>query len=366
MKKIRVLVVDDDEVNVALLKAKLEADGYEVDTAGDGIEALNKVNVFVPELILLDIMMPKMDGYEVCKRVKADEKTRFIPVIMLTARASLDDKVVGLDVGADDYIAKPFNLRELSARVRSILTIRELQARLTETEKLAALGHMADGVAHEVRNPLMTIGGLARRVYEKLSNEQLKEYMDVIIRNVSRLENMMHHIDEYKKILVSELSDGNINDVVLDAISEAKEQARIKGESLGISFAPSIIVSLSPTLSHIKMDKGNIKKAVLNIIQNAIEATHEKGDINISTAYASDKRQIEVQISDTGCGIKKEDVKNIFNPFYTSKMTGAGLGLTISHKIIEDHNGEIEVESKEGKGTVVIIRLPVSNIPANV
>ena len=132
MRKIKVLVVDDDERNVELLTAKLGVDGYETDTAYDGLEALKKAESYNPDLILLDIMMPKVDGYEVCRRLKASEKTKYIPVIMLTAKGEVEDKVLGLDVGAEDYISKPCNLAELSARVRSLLHMRMLQTKLAE------------------------------------------------------------------------------------------------------------------------------------------------------------------------------------------------------------------------------------------
>ncbi|MDH4099395.1 MAG: response regulator [Nitrospirota bacterium] len=132
----RILIVDDNRQNVELLKTYISAEGYEVDEAYDGEEALSKVTENPPDLILLDIMMPKVNGYDVCARLKADEKTRFIPVIMVTALSDLEDKIKGLDAGTDDFISKPFNRHELLARVRSLLRIRHYYADLDHSQDI--------------------------------------------------------------------------------------------------------------------------------------------------------------------------------------------------------------------------------------
>jgi two-component system, sensor histidine kinase and response regulator len=343
VRKIRVLVVDDDEGNVVLLTSKLGVDGYETDVAYDGLEALKKVESFNPDLILLDIMMPRIDGYEVLRRLKTNEKTKYIPVILLTAKGEVEDKVLGLDIGAEEYLCKPVSLVEVSARVRSLL-------QLIEMEKLASLGHLVDGIAHEVRNPLMTIGGLARRVKEKITDERLQGHINLIIHEVERLENLVKRIDEYKNTQGSILKKGDIHEAIIEAVEDIK----------GVIPANDIPIKLSlmqdPPLFMI--DKTNLKKAILNILQNSIDASDKKGEINITT-MPSDGGYMDLVIRDTGCGIKAEDLKNIFNPFYTSKMTGAGLGLTIAYKIIQDHKGDITVESPVGQGTIVSIKFPV-------
>ena len=321
MKKIKVLAVDDDERNIELLTAKLGVDGYETETAYDGLDALKKVESFNPDLILLDIMMPKMDGYEVCRRLKASEKTKYIPVIMLTAKVEVEDKVLGLDVGAEDYISKPFNLAELSARVRSLLHMRMLQTRLAEMEKLVALGQLVDGVAHEIRNPLMSIGGLARRIKEKVTDEQLQGHLNLITHEVERLERMLERIDEYKKSQVSVLKQEDINEVVRESVEEMKNVAEAKAVDIKLSLMQD------PPL--VLIDKANLKKVVLNILQNSVDAINKGGLIEITT-MPSEGGYIELEFRDTGGGIKEEDLKNIFNPFHTTKMTGAGLGLTIA------------------------------------
>lgn len=348
--KPRVLAVDDDERNLALLGAKLEREGYELDTARNGVEALMKVNTFHPDLILMDVMMPQMDGYEALRQLKSREETRYIPVIMLTGRAEIEDKVLGFEVGAEDYINKPYSLQEVSARVKSLLRMRALQTKLRETEKVAALGEMVDGIAHEIRNPLTAIGGMARRLYEGETEPQHKEYAQWIIRSVERLERMLQRIDEYKRILASTLSRGDINKVIDGALKDLSEFIEGQGKKIEVRRR------LMPDPPPVNMDYGNLKTALFNIMQNSVEAIDKEGVITVETVPAMDQ-SLAIRITDNGGGMTADEVRKIFNPFISSKFEGAGLGLTVTYRIIQDHGGEIDVESEKGKGTAVTVRL---------
>ena len=348
--KPRVLAVDDDERNLALLTAKLEREGYELETARNGVEALQKATAFNPDLIIMDVMMPQMDGYEALRHLKSREETRYIPVIMLTGRAEIEDKVLGFEVGAEDYINKPYSLQEVSARVKSLLRMRALQTKLRDTEKVAALGEMVDGIAHEIRNPLTAIGGIARRLYDHETDPQHRDYAQWIIRSVERLERMLGRIDEYKRILVSTLVKGDINRVVSEAAKALLEIIEGQGKSIEVKL------SLMPDPPPVNYDYGNMKTAVFNILQNSVEAIEKTGVITIETVPEAGDT-LAVRITDTGIGMTKEEVRKIFNPFQSTKFEGAGLGLTITYRIVQDHGGEIEVDSEKGKGTTVTIRL---------
>jgi len=170
-RKSLILIVDDNVDTVELLRKRLRADGYETAEAYNGEECLSLVPECNPDVIVLDVMMPRLNGYEVCNRLKADEATKYIPVIMLTAKSDVEDKVRGLDVGADDYLAKPFDYKELAARIRSVLTTTTAHEKLAEKKRADALEQMMEEVTHEVRNPLVSIGGFARRVYENLPED---------------------------------------------------------------------------------------------------------------------------------------------------------------------------------------------------
>lgn len=345
--KPRVLIVDDDEKNLILLSVKMEREGYEIAKAYNGLQALDKLSTFRPDLILMDVMMPKMDGYEALRRIKSMEETRYIPVIMLTGRTEVEDKVLGFEVGAEDYISKPYSLMEVAARVKSLLRMRALQTKLRETEKMAALGEMVDGIAHEVRNPLTAIGGMARRLYEHEDDVQHKTYAENIMKAVARLERMLQRIDEYKRILVSKLSPGDINQVVQATVEEVRDLVRTKDIVIN--------TSLMPGAPPVDMDYGNLKTAVFNVMQNSVEAISEKGEIKVETLPSLDNTLL-LRITDNGCGMSEEEVRKIYNPFQTSKMEGAGMGLTITYRILHDHGADIEFHSIKGEGTVVTIK----------
>jgi signal transduction histidine kinase len=344
-----VLIVDDNKTNVELLSAKLGEDGYELVTASNGVEAVEKAISVRPDLILLDILMPRMDGYEACRILKSRDETRYIPVVMLTARAELGDKMLGLELGAEDYITKPFSPLEVSARVKSILKMRALQSKLRDSEKMAALGEMVDGIAHEVRNPLVTIGGMARRLYEHETDEEHKRYAQNILTGVERLERMIHRIDEYKGVLSSTLVDRDVNRVILDAVNEARDYAG-EGEI-------DIRTSFFEESSTLRIDATNLKIAISNMLHNSVDAIEGSGVIRVETR--SSEEGFLIVISDTGCGMDEASIRTIFHPFHTSKMTGAGLGLTVSHRIIADHGGEIIVTSGKGQGATFTVILPI-------
>ncbi len=355
--KPRILIVDDNESNRMLLSAKMEADGYLTYVASNGLEGISKAENLHPDLILLDVMMPQLDGFEACRRLKARDETRYIPVIMLTARGELEDKLMGLEVGAEDYIVKPYSLIEISARVRALLAVRALHSRLRESEKMAALGEMVDGIAHEIRNPLTTVGGMARRLYDAAEEDVHKRYASTIMSSVERMERMMARIDEYKGILASTLRPGDINAVVRAAVEEAAALVKDADGDAGAGKGRSVIIdtNLMPDAPPVSIDAVNLKTAIFNIIQNAIEAIEGDGVVTLETSLP-DENTLALRITDNGVGMSEEFVKNIFHPFYTSKMTGAGLGLTISYRIIQDHNGVVEVESCPGRGTAFTIK----------
>jgi len=348
-KKSKILIVDDAVDTVELLKKRLRFEGYDTAEAYDGEEALNRVAEYNPDLIILDVLMPKLDGYEVCQRLKSDENTKYIPILMLTAKGEVEDKVKGLDIGADHYLAKPFDYKELSARVRSLVATKAAREKLVEEEKLEALEQMMEEVAHEIRNPLTSIGGFARRVYDRLpQGDPNKKYMEMIINDVARLENMMKELLELETTAISYRELTNINDVIMEALKSFEQDL----EDRGIEAK----TELGDNLPLICIDQEQMKMALANLIKNSIEAMQDKLKILKITSRISDGR-MEIQVSDTGKGIPKDKIKNIFDPFFTSKTRGPGVGLTFTLKIIQEHRGTVSVESEPGKGTIFTIRL---------
>ena len=350
-KKGKILIVDDAVDTVELLKKRLRFEGYATAEAYDGEEGLKLVAEYNPDLIILDVLMPKLDGYEVCQRLKSDENTKYIPVLMLTAKTEVEDKVKGLDIGADHYLAKPFDYKEVSARVRSLVATKAAREKLVEEEKSEALKRMMEEVEHELRNPLTSIGGFARRVYDRLpQDDHNKKYMEMIINDVARLENMTKELLELKTTAISYRELTNINDVIMEALKSFEQDL----EDRGIEAK----TELGDNLPLISIDQEQMKMALANLIKNSIEAMQDELKILKITSRISDGR-MEIQISDTGKGIPKDKIKNIFDPFFTSKTRGPGVGLTLTLKIIQEHRGTVSVESEPGKGTIFTIRLPL-------
>ena len=352
-RKSKILIVDDAEDTVELLRKRFRAEGYDTSEAFNGEQALNTVPEYEPDLIVLDVMMPKIDGYEVCQRLKADEKTKYIPVLMLTAKGEVEHKVKGLNIGADDYMGKPFDYKELSARVRSLLSIKATHEKKVEEEKSGALEQMMEQVAHEIRNPLTSVGGFARKVFNKLpEDDPNRKYMQYIIEDVAVLESMIKQLIELKSMTISMKEPSAMNEVVKDSLKIFEQDFAQK--------AIQVETELQEGLPLITADKKLLKRAFCNLIKNAVEAM-ESGTKTLKVTSRVNGDNFELQFSDTGKGIAKEKSKNIFDPLVTSKVYGPGLGLTFALKIIQDHKGTISVESEEGKGTTFTIRFPIKS-----
>jgi len=230
---------------------------------------------------------------------------------------------------------------------RDVTELKTLRERVAHSERMAALGELAARVAHEIRNPLISIGGFARRLEKKLSNDTA-EYAKIIVNEVTRLENILKEILGFVKSSRVNKVSVDINEFVNNIID---------------FFAPTIsekqntiVKELSETPLISSIDPDRIKEALLNIIANASQAT-DHGIITVKTRQEDNEAVIE--LSDTGCGIKPEDLKNIFNPFFTTKPQGTGLGLAVTHKIIQEHDGKVKVESVWGGGTAFRIYLPL-------
>jgi len=345
-----ILIVDDNMDNVELLRKRMRAVGYETIEGYDGEQAVTMAREQHPDLVLLDVMMPKLDGFEVCEILKKDEATRHIPVLMLTAKREIPDKVKGLDLGADDYVTKPFNFQELLARVRSLLKIRSGYRKQVEAERQRALDQMAEGVAHEVRNPVVSIGGFARRIIDELpDSDQKKKYARIIVKETERLERMVKDIADLRLVPDGARQGEDINLIINDTLlqlSQLLEKNRIEVKKEFAADLPPVFVN-----------RKNIIVALMQVMTNAAEAMEEGGRLTIITT-AADNIWVLVEIIDSGRGIAAEDIESIFDPFFTTKMSGAGMGLPLVRKIIDDNHGMIRVESKEGKGTRVEISLP--------
>jgi signal transduction histidine kinase len=210
---------------------------------------------------------------------------------------------------------------------------------------------MADRVAHETRNPIVIIGGFSRRIRRNLpDDDSMVRYIDIIIKEVERLEKMIFWITEYKKYISAEFEEANIHKILEHAISALAE--KMKDRNVTIER------NLLRDPPHVRVDKRNMEFVFLNLFENGIETMDNQGVLHVTTRLKGDTL-LEVIISTTGKGIAADDLKSIYYPFFASTISGAGMGLTITHKIIKDHNGSLKVKSKPGEGATFTVELPI-------
>ncbi|MBN1850046.1 MAG: GAF domain-containing protein [Deltaproteobacteria bacterium] len=233
------------------------------------------------------------------------------------------------------------------------LTTQELktaQEKLIRSERLTAIGHLIQGIAHELRNPLTTIGGFANRIKSEFTNnERIHQYIDIILEETDRLERLVQQVKKFSKIQSAILKPSKIQTVIENVLK--------RFHPLALEQDVNIITHTEPALPEINMDIPQMTMAISNIMENALEAMPSGGTIEIKTNR--DEDNILLEVKDTGIGISSDQMDSVYDPFFTSKTSGAGLGLTMVHQIIMNHEGEIHIASEVLKGTTVTIRLPI-------
>ncbi|MDZ8186129.1 MAG: hybrid sensor histidine kinase/response regulator [Nostoc sp. ChiSLP02] len=361
----RILAVDDTRDNLILVQTILESEGYEVDLAPDGITALQKIEKSPPDLILLDVMMPGMDGYEVTDRIRKNRAISYIPILLITAFHE-SSVVEGLDAGADDFIRKPFDTDELLARVRSLL---RLKHSLDEQQKMARQREdFVSRLTHDLRTPLVAADRMLNlfemETFCKISPE-MKQAIAVMIRSNQNLMLMVNTLLEVyrfeagKKTLNWEECD--LPEIAQEVVSEIEPLTNEKGLSLKLDTSQLDPQAKNPGI--VMGDRLELRRVLYNLIANAIKFT-DTGGIAIRIFEKSPNRQqqdwVTIEVEDTGYGIAPEDQATIFERFRQgrNKRSGSGLGLHLSHRIIEAHTGTIQVTSQVGKGSLFTVGLP--------
>ncbi|MBW4569477.1 MAG: hybrid sensor histidine kinase/response regulator [Tolypothrix carrinoi HA7290-LM1] len=360
----RILAVDDTPDNLILVQTILESEGFEMDLVADGITALQQITESPPDLILLDVMMPGIDGYEVTRRIRSNTELPYIPILLITAFTE-SSVVEGLDAGADDFIRKPFDTDELLARVRSLL---RLKHSLDEQQKMARQREdFVSRMTHDLRTPLVAsdrmLNLFQQEIFCKISPE-MKQAIAVMIRSNHNLTQMVNNLLEVyrieagKKTLNSEIC--NLPEMLTEVVEELNPIANDKGLTLKIDT--SGLEKLSENAGIVTGDRLELRRVFSNLIGNAIKFT-DTGGIEtriFESAQNNGKNLVTIEIEDTGYGIAAEDQATIFERFRQgrNKRAGSGLGLHLSRLIVEAHGGTIELFSEVGKGSVFSVRLP--------
>ncbi|MEG4940307.1 response regulator [Microcoleus sp. F4-D5] len=425
-----ILIVDDIPANLQLLAQILSQQGYKTRTAPDGKLALRSIELIPPDLILLDIMMPGMDGYKVCQALKASPKTKDIPVIFISALNEVFDKVKAFEVGGRDYITKPFHEQEVLARVSNQIVQRQLfqqtqsyaqqleqtltqlkktQSQLIQKEKMASLGQLVAGIAHEINNPVNFIYGnialaadyardllhlveLYRHYYPhpvaeiigKLDEiqpefiaEDYPKLLNSMTEGASRISEIVMSLRNFSRLGEQKYKPVNIHEGIDNTLVILEH--RLKGSNQKDEIE---VIKHYSQLPKVTCYASQLNQVFMNVLTNAIDALENQPSprtITISTSLSSESapalqnqdskvatqnyKSVVINIADNGCGMSEDVRHQIFDPFFTTKPVGrgTGLGLAISHDIVvEKHRGQISCVSAPGRGTELILQIPIS------
>ncbi|MBW4642116.1 MAG: response regulator [Goleter apudmare HA4340-LM2] len=417
-----ILIVDDNPTNLSVLSEVLSNAGYKFRVAVNGESAILQAERNQPQLILLDVEMPGIDGFETCRRLKANPITQNIPLIFTTALADTNSKVKAFSLGAVDYIPKPFAQEEVLARVRVHLQLKQLtesleqqvsdisdglrlrttaleqaQVQLVQQEKLSTLGELIAGIAHEINNPINFIASnlaplqeyirdvteiiqLYQQEYqptEKISIAIEDTDLEFVLEDMAKILNSMKcgtdrikHISGALRTFSRSSGDSIMSADLHQGLDSTLMilQHRLKGKG---DFPHIEIIKHYGKLPEVDCYPGQMNQVFMNILANAIDALDEamiQGKLNACTpkieiTTAMDSAQwIVIQISDNGIGISESHKQHLFEPLFTTKPVGkgTGLGLSIVHQIVvEKHHGILEVDTQPGQGAKFMIKIPV-------
>jgi DNA-binding response OmpR family regulator len=367
-KKPRVLAVDDQRDALRLLQIRLQNAGFDCLTAHDGVGALELLSKEPVDVIILDVMMPQMDGIEVCRRLKADEKTKDVPVLFLTAKFEMEDKVRGLEVGGHDYLTKPVEQAELLARTKSALRVKQLQDQLKERIQLQqtinqlqqgmltehwqkTLGQLAASLAHEINNPLAAALGSAQLLaMDDGLDKNVLDRLLIIDRSLQRAGQKLRSL-----LLIAQASRHaqtiSIGQLVDDLATIVNFQVVVNKVSLHTDLDESC---------EWQGVASELARAVLYVINNAIEAVAGVQSPSITLKVVPGAPFNEIHVIDNGPGIAAELRNRVFEAFFTTKgAPHVGVGLFLANKMVLGAGGRIELRAPEGgQGSQVVISLP--------
>lgn len=364
-KEVTILIVDDDPTNLEILSEYLQQAEFKTLTAQNGESALQQSEHAQTDLILLDVIMPDIDGFETCRRLKHHEATKDIPVIFLTAMTDMISKVTGFQAGGVDYITKPFQLEEVLARVNTHLTIRKQQQQLQQqTEQLKALNAEKDKflsmIAHDLRSPFSTLRlliGIAAENVEDSGQDELENIMRLLKKSSENLYSLLENLLAWSRIQRGVMKYHpqylNIRKLIDQNISFIEPHAEQKQIAIKATIEEKIPVYA---------DYNMIDAVVRNLISNALKFTYPGGSIIISSQQNG--KFVTVSVSDTGIGIDEEHMTKLFriDATYrrrgTAREQGTGLGLILCKEFVEKHDGKIWAESEVGKGSIFRFTLP--------
>ena len=355
----RILCVDDEPLNLSLLKAMLSPRGYDVVTALNGPDALEKIRTEQIDICLLDVMMPEMDGFEVCRRIKGDEDHGTIPVVMITALSDMANRIRGIEAGAEDFISKPFNAAEVLARIKMLLHVKSLNDQLKSAKSMAEKANLAkseflSGMSHELRSPLNAILGFAQLMESDSPppTPAQRESIVQILRAGWHLLTLINEILDLAKVESRQVPLSHEPVSLAEVMQECQGMVEPQAQQHGtrITFPrfdlPCFVLA----------DQTRVKQVLINLLSNAIKYANKQGTVEVECT-ANTPGRIRVSVRDSGAGLRPEQLAQLFQPFNRlgqegGSEEGTGIGLVVAKQLVELMEGEIGVESTVGVGSV--------------
>jgi signal transduction histidine kinase len=377
VKASRILAVDDSPDNLFLIETILDGTEYDLTCVEHGSAALSAVTQSPPDLILLDIMMPEMNGYEVTRRIRANHALPYIPILLVTAydQTSL---VEGLDAGADDFIRKPFDIEELRARIRSLLRLK--QAMDNQTHMIRQRDDFVARLTHDLRTPMIAANRMLQFCKDEAFGSVADEAKDAIAETIQNNERLLDMVNTLLEVYRHEAGHKALTDISLNlheiaaaAVSELRPLANDKQLDLRITNADGEPIE-NIDMYWMRGDAMELRRVITNLVGNAIQFT-DKGHVHLQlfqceaaqvlAEFGNDNPStaddwIVLKVKDTGVGISPEDKAEVFKWFRQGKQrrSGSGLGLHLVYRIVTMHGGFIDVDSIPNQGSTFTVYLP--------
>ncbi len=370
----KILIVDDCPENIAIIEKTLDEEGFVMAVSTSGEEALDIAPKFMPDLILLDVKMPGLNGFETCQRLKADTLTENMPVIFLTARASSEDTIKGFECGGVDYIQKPYQVEEVLVRVRTQLkivsllnhyqkfqdilnqSVKDLQRSNSELNQFAAMA------SHDLQEPLRKIKYFSNKLekFLDLGNENpgASKWLAKIRNSVDKMQSLIHSLLQLSKVgQVRPFEQVNLEDLVSEVLTDLEPRIRENRGTVHVDSLPTV-----------EADRIQMRQLFQNLISNSIKF-HRKEEpplIHIKGSLCQKSNMWKITVQDNGVGFNEKYLSKIFKPFQRlcgkDEFEGNGMGTAICHKIIENHHGAITAQSVPNQGSTFIVKLPKSQL----